>query len=123
MDDHIALLMAKPEQPDEEITVQHVLIGFKGAPRMTVTRSKEEANALAEKVWTEALSGVNFKDLMTMHSNDSGGGEYPMPKKGRKQMVAAFGDVGFRLKVGEIGVAPWRSANSPYGWHIIKRIK
>lgn len=123
MDDHIALLMAKPEQPDEEITVQHVLIGFKGAPRMTVTRSKEEAKALAEKVWTEALSGVNFKDLMTLHSNDSGGGEYPMTKKGRKQMVAAFGDVGFRLKVGEIGVAPWHAANSPYGWHIIKRIK
>ena len=115
--------MLKPEQPDEAITVQHVLIGFKGAPRMNVTRSKEEAKALAEKVWAEALSGVNFKDLMQMHSNDSGGGEYPMTKKGRKGMVAGFGNVGFRLKVGEIGVAPWHSADSPYGWHIIKRIK
>lgn len=123
MDGDIAALMARAEQPDESITVQHVLIAFKGAPRMTVTRSKEEARALTEKVWTEARSGVNFKDLMQIHSNDSGGGEYPMTKARRGSMVAGFGNVGFRLKVDEIGVAPWHEKDSPFGWHIIKRIK
>lgn len=123
MDKAIAKLMAEPEQPDEGITVQHVLIAFKGAQRATVTRSKEEAKVLAEKVWTEARSGVNFKDLMAMHSTDSGGGEYPMTKAGRAGMVAGFGNVGFRLKVGEIGVAPWHEKDSPFGWHIIKRVK
>jgi parvulin-like peptidyl-prolyl isomerase len=124
MDDAIAKLMAQGEQPDEGITVQHVLIAFQGAPRIRdVTRTKEEAKQLAEQVWREAVGGADFKTLMKTHSNDSGGGEYPMTKAGRRQMVAAFGNVGFRLKVGEIGVAPWHVSDSPYGWHIIKRIK
>jgi parvulin-like peptidyl-prolyl isomerase len=38
-------------------------------------------------------------------------------------MVKSFGDVGFRLKVGEIGVATWDATASPFGWHIIKRVK
>jgi parvulin-like peptidyl-prolyl isomerase len=124
MDAAIAKLMAKSELADEAITVQHVLIAFQGAPRITgVTRSKDEAKALAEKVWTEAIGGADFRSLMKQHSNDSGGGEYPMTKAGRNNMVAGFGNVGFRLAVGEIGVAPWEATASPYGWHIIKRVK
>jgi parvulin-like peptidyl-prolyl isomerase len=41
----------------------------------------------------------------------------------RSGMVAAFGDVGWRLEVGEYGVAPFDARTSPYGWHIIKRLK
>ena len=124
MDDAIAKLMAQAEQPDEGITVQHVLIAYEGAPRIQgVTRSKAEAKQLAEKVWREAVDGADFRSLMKTHSNDSGGGEYPMTKARRGAMVAAFGNVGFRLKVGEIGVAPWHAKDSPYGWHIVKRVK
>lgn len=51
MDAAIAALMAKPELPDASITVQHVLIGYAGAPRLQgVTRSKDEAKVLAEQV-------------------------------------------------------------------------
>ena len=124
MDDAIKSLMAKTEHNDESITVQHVLIAFQGAPRIQgVTRSKDEAKVLAEQVWKEALAGADFKALMKQHSNDSGPGEYPMTKAGRMQMVRGFGDVGFRLAVGEIGVAPWDQNASPYGWHVIKRVK
>jgi parvulin-like peptidyl-prolyl isomerase len=124
MDDSIKALMAKPELADSSITVQHVLIAFQGAPRIQgVTRSKDEAKVLAEQVWKEALGGADFKALMKQHSNDGGPGEYPMTKAGRMQMVKGFGDVGFRLAVGEIGVAPWDQAASPFGWHIIKRVK
>lgn len=124
MDAAIKALMAKPEQKDEAITVQHVLIAFQGAPRITgVTRNKDEAKVLAAEVLQQALGGADFKALMQKHSNDSGGGEYPMTKAGRMQMVKAFGDVGFRLDVGEIGVAPWDATASPFGWHIIKRVK
>ena len=124
MDDAIKTLMAKPEHKDEAITVQHVLIAFQGAPRIQgVTRSKDEAKVLAEQVWKEALAGADFKALMKQHSNDGGPGEYPMTKAGRMQMVKGFGDVGFRLAVGEIGVAPWDQTASPFGWHIIKRVK
>jgi parvulin-like peptidyl-prolyl isomerase len=124
MDAAIAVLMATPEQPDESIEIQHVLIAFKGAPRMTrVTRSKEEAKALAESVFAEAIGGGDFDALVKQHTDDSAPGIYPMTKAGRARMVKGFGDVGFRLKVGEIGVSPWDAAASPYGWHIIKRLK
>jgi parvulin-like peptidyl-prolyl isomerase len=38
-------------------------------------------------------------------------------------MVAAFGDVGFQLEVGEVGMAVYDPVKSKYGWHIIKRLK
>ena len=44
-------------------------------------------------------------------------GEYP-----RNRMVAAFGNVGFGLGVGDIGMADFDPRTSPYGWHIIKRL-
>jgi len=120
MDKSTVALMAKPKVPGDKITVQHVLIAFKGAQNATVTRTREEAKVLAEKVWNDAKSGINFKDLMTMHSTDSGGGEYEMS---RDQMVLGFREIAWRLNVDEIGVAPWHDKDSPYGWHIIKRIK
>ena len=125
MDADIAKLMAKPEQPDENIEIQHILISFKGAPRMppTVTRSKEEAKTLAQKVYADVMNGENFDALVKQYTNDSHPGIYPMTKAGRAGMVKGFGDVGFRLKVGEIGVAPWDASASPFGWHIIKRLK
>jgi len=47
----------------------------------------------------------------------------------RTAMVPAFGNVGWRLAVGEIGVAPYdgetrpEARQSPFGYHIIKRLK
>jgi parvulin-like peptidyl-prolyl isomerase len=38
-------------------------------------------------------------------------------------MIPAFGNVGFALRVGGIGMAEYDAQQSPYGWHIIKRIK
>jgi hypothetical protein len=116
-------LMAKPEVADDSITIQHVLIGFKGAPRMTVSRSKDEAKALAQKVYDEAIGGADFDALVKQYTDDSPPGIYPLTKASRAGMVKSFGDVGFRLKVGEIGIATWDASASPFGWHIIKRLK
>jgi hypothetical protein len=124
MDAAIQALMAKPEVPDESIEIQHVLIAFKGAPRMTtVTRSKDEAKVLAEKVYAEAVGGAEFDALVKQYTDDSPPGIYPVTKAERTRWVKGFGDVGFRLKLGEIGVAPWDAQASPFGWHIIKRVK
>lgn len=41
----------------------------------------------------------------------------------RQQMVPAFGDIGFKLQVGEIGLAEYNPITSKFGWHIIKRIQ
>jgi len=120
----IQTLMAKPEQPVERIEIQHILISFQGAPRMTgITRTRDEARVLAEQVYAEVVAGGDFDALVKKHTNDSAPGIYPLTKAGRAGMVKSFGDVGFRLKVGEIGVAPWDASASPYGWHIIKRLK
>ena len=124
MDAGIQALMAKPEVPDESIEIQHVLISFKGAPRMTkVTRSKDEAKVLAEKVYAEAVGGAEFDALVKQYTDDSPPGIYAVTKAARTDWVKGFGDVGFRLKLGEIGVAPWDAQASPFGWHIIKRVK
>jgi hypothetical protein len=118
-------LMAKPEEQVQNIEIQHILISFKGAPKMpsSVTRTKEEAKALAEQVWVEVNSGGDFDALVKQYTNDSAPGIYPLNQTSRKGMVRSFGDVGFRLKVGELGVGPWDAQASPYGWHIIKRIQ
>ncbi|MAU93464.1 MAG: hypothetical protein CMJ93_04580 [Planctomycetes bacterium] len=39
----------------------------------------------------------------------------------RGQMVAGFGNIGFNLEVGEIGISNFDKIDSPFGWHIIKR--
>jgi parvulin-like peptidyl-prolyl isomerase len=41
----------------------------------------------------------------------------------RTGMVKAFGDVGFSLEVGGVGLAVYDAATSKYGWHIIKRLE
>jgi hypothetical protein len=124
MDAAIATLMAKPEHGAEQVKVAHVLIAFQGAPRITgVTRSLAEAKTLAADVYERAVAGEDFAALMKQHSNDGGPGTYPMTKATRSGMVQGFGDVGWRLQVGEIGVAPHDDKKSPFGWHIIKRVE
>jgi len=39
----------------------------------------------------------------------------------RATMDKSFGDIGFGLEVGEIGVAEHHEEDSPFGWHIIMR--
>src|SRR5258706_3264205 len=124
MDAAIQSLMTKPEQPDEQIEIQHVLIAFKGSlPKPSVTRSKDEAKLLAQKVYAEAVGGADFLGLVKQYTDDSAPGTYTITKVGRRRYVKGFGDVGFRLKVGQIGVSPWDALARPFGWHIIKRLK
>jgi len=41
----------------------------------------------------------------------------------RDSMVPAFGNVGFTLQVGQIGIADYDQTASPFGYHIIKRLQ
>ncbi len=126
-----AALAARPEAADPVVEVTHVLISFQGIPRgPKATRTREEAEALAADLYARMLAGEDFGALQKQYSDDSGAGTYAMsqdPKVPadwqRKGMVAAFGDVGWRLAVGEIGVAPYDPQKSPYGWHLIKRLR
>lgn len=126
------LAQAEPER----VTVQHILIAFKGSlPNdQKVTRSKEDAERLALKIFERAKAGEDFAAMVKMYTNDSYPGIYKMSNTdvtpdrskqefSRKGMVKAFGDVSFGLEVGGVGLAVYDPATSKYGWHIIKRLE
>ncbi len=122
------------KEPDH-ITVQHILIAFQGSiPESKVTRSKEEAQKLAEQLLERANKGEDFDALVKQYTDDRYPGIYKMSNAGvtpdesqqeysRTGMVKSFGDVGFSLPVNGIGLAVFDPQKSKYGWHIIKRLK
>jgi len=123
----------KPEVLPTHIQVQHILIGFSGSvPGKNITRTKDEAKTLAYQVLDRARKGENFDELVRQYTDDSPPGIYGMsgigiaPQSGefpRDRMVPAFGNVGFSISPGNIGIADFNPQASPFGWHIIKRLK
>ena len=120
-------LMPEPQH----IQVAHVLISFEGCGTDAM-RSKAEAEKLANDVLARAKKGEDIHALIKELSDDPGEGIYGMsnhkvrPERGeyeRGGMVPAFGDVGFKLAVGGIGMSTFDPRTSPFGWHIIKRLK
>jgi hypothetical protein len=115
------------------ITVQHCLIGFQGSvPGKGITRSKEQAQKLAEEIFKRAKSGADFAAIVKEYTDDSPPGIYKMANRrvpvsrgvySRDGMVPAFGDTGFPLEVGAYGLASFDPVKSPFGWHIVKRIE
>jgi hypothetical protein len=117
------------------ITVQHCLIGFKGSVGdKPISRTKEDARKLAVELLDQLKMGADFEKIIEKNTDDSPPGIYKMSNNGfpsnmadgvfgRSKMVPAFGDTGFPLTVGEYGLAEFDETKSPYGWHIVKRIK
>ena len=131
----LMIILSSCKKEPEHLTVQHVLIAFKGSiPEEKVTRTKEQAEALAQEIFTRAKQGESFDELVKNYTDDSYPGIYSMSNvnippdedKGefsRTRMVKAFGDVSFSLAKGEVGLAEYDPDESKYGWHIIKRIE
>jgi hypothetical protein len=117
------------------VSVQHILIGFEGSvPGKPISRTREEAEKLAKDVLRRAQGGEDFDQLVARFTDDSPPGIYHMANSGvaskpgvhmfkRDGMVKGFGDVSFSLGVGEIGMADYHATDSPFGWHIVKRIE
>ena len=128
------LVISSCNKEPDRVTVQHVLIAFKGSiPKETVTRTQEEAGKLALEIFERARGGEDFDQLVKEYSDDQYPGVYKMAnlnveanvdqgEASRSAMVKAFGDVSFGLEVGEIGMTEYSPEESKYGWHIIKRI-
>ena len=125
----------RKDEPDQ-VTVQHILIGFKRVvPNKKLDRTKVEAKALAEELVERARAledPAEFTALVEEYTDDSSPGIYflvndkvPLVSgaRARRAMVAAFGDVAFELEVGEVGLAKYHAGNSPYGWHVILRLE
>jgi cyclophilin family peptidyl-prolyl cis-trans isomerase len=91
---------------------------------------QKEAQALQQQYQTaitnksmtreEAQAEFNTWVQAKLAELDAEYGESGMP---RENMAAAFGDIGFTLKVGEVGLAEPDAQKSPFGYHIIKRLK
>jgi hypothetical protein len=121
-------------EPDR-VAVQHILISFKGSiPKPSVTRTREEAQKLAQEVFERAKKGEDFDALVKQFTDDEYPGVYRMSNIGitpdpskqeysRAGMVKGFGDISFSLPVGGIGMAEYDPQKCKYGWHIIKRIE
>ena len=122
-----------PTKEPDHIKVQHILVGFAGSvPGKSITRTLDEAKAIAYGLLDSAKAGTSFDDLVVRHTDDRPPGIYGMSNTGvapaageyaRGSMVPAFGNVGFTLKVGEIGIADYDPRTSPYGYHVIKRVE
>ncbi|MCD8518611.1 MAG: peptidylprolyl isomerase [Flavobacterium sp.] len=96
----------------------HILLAYKGAPQSSATRTKEEAQALANDLLAQAKANPgNFAMLAMANSDDPGsknnGGEYDNITPG--QMVPQFNDFVFNNAIGTIGVV-----ETDYGFHVIK---
>lgn len=121
-----------PAPEPERVTSQHILISFAGAGTKA-SRTRDEAATLAESTFQRARQGEDFSGLVPALTDDSAPGIYALANTHvtvrsanqypRSGMVPAFGDVGFSLAVGEIGMAVYDPGRSPYGWHIIKRLQ
>jgi len=118
----------------KHVQVQHILIGFKGSiPGKNIDRNLKDAEKLAKQVLKRArIPNADFASLVRAFSSDRVPGIYGLSNFGvkpqgkefnRSTMVPAFGNVGFKLKVGEVKMAPFDRKTSPYGFHIIKRLK
>jgi hypothetical protein len=124
-----------PRKEPDRVLVDHILIGVTNPKLAGVNRTPEEARKLAYDLLKRLEGGADWAALKGEYSADPPpGGPYALANRGvapetdehpRSGMVSAFGDVGFGLEVGGIGIADYTPGSKacPYGFHIIKRLR
>jgi peptidyl-prolyl cis-trans isomerase D len=105
-------------KPNASAKASHILLAYKGAERSTATRTKEEAQKLANDLLAQAKANPgNFPMLAITNSDDPGsknnGGEYDNIAPG--QMTPKFNDFVFNNPVGTMGVV-----ETEFGFHVMK---
>ena len=107
---------------EKKVNVSHVLIAYEGAERAdeSVTRTKEEALALAEEIASRARDGEEFKTLSDEYNDDASakdlGGVLISPA-GEGQYVPEFESAALAMEEkGEIS----DPVESSFGYHVIE---
>jgi len=119
--------------PPDHISVDHILIGVKSPSFPDGKRDAAAARAFAYELLGKIQAGADWAASKRLHSEDPPpGGPYGLANRGvkptgrgeypRDQMVPAFGDVGFGLEIGAVGMADFDARKSPFGFHLIKRV-
>jgi peptidyl-prolyl cis-trans isomerase NIMA-interacting 1 len=108
------------KQP-KEVGARHILIMHvrsKSKPE-SLTRTREQAMVRAEECLRKIRGGTPFEDMVKEYSDEPGAAERngDLGVFDRTQMVKAFSDAAFMLKVGEVS----EIVETPFGFHIIKR--
>jgi peptidyl-prolyl cis-trans isomerase SurA len=104
------------------VGARHILVAYKGAQRAApeITRTRDEARTLAQQIAAEARSGKDWEALWKQYSNEPGGRDGgDLGTFGRGQMVPAFENAAFELKVGQVSDV----VETPFGFHVIQRLK
>jgi hypothetical protein len=131
--DRVALAEPLPVDESAHVVVQHVLVAFDGTGVAAVTRSKADAQRLAQRVLADARAGRQFRELVRLFSDDRGNdgtieianwGVTPGPsERERRTLVRGFTAAAFRLAPDEIALVEYDPVASPFGWHVIKRVR
>ncbi|MBI4235253.1 protein translocase subunit SecF [Candidatus Peregrinibacteria bacterium] len=123
----IRLIDKKEEKKtDLQVSVSHILISYKGADKAdaAVTRSDEEAYALAKELKVKLQAGEDFGTLAEGYSDDAGSktakGVLPAPVTGKGDYVYDFEQAALALKnAGDVS----EIVKTQFGYHIIKADK
>jgi hypothetical protein len=131
----VCLIFVSCKKEPDHVTVQHILIAFKGSiQKNSVKRTRTEAELMAKEIFKRAKQGQDFDKLVESFTDDQYPGIYRMSnfnitpdvsksEYSRSRMVKAFGDVSFKIPIKGVGLAKYDPETCKYGWHIIKRIE
>jgi len=111
-------LPVKPKRDPGTVTVEHILISYRGSKGPPRIRSKEEAKKLADDLLKQARAkGANFEALMKNHSDDKA---LPLTifRDERGSYSRSFVQCAINLSPGNIDLV-----ESEFGFHIVKRLK
>ena len=121
-----------PQNP-QHIAVRYILIGFNGSvPGVIISRSKAEAEVLADDVYAMAVGGEDFTQLMETYSDSPSRDTVKIANFGvmvgideiqRNTLQKGFTDCAFGLEPDSIGLAEYHAVDCPYGWFVIERFE
>ncbi len=118
----IAQIIEKKTEEQEnkveaEVSARHILIAYKGAERSSATRTKEEAQTLANELSNRIKNGEKLEDLAKEFSDDSSGkegGDLGAFKKG--VMAKEFEETAFATPVNQVS----NVVETKFGFHLIQ---
>jgi len=121
MDDNSAriVFLRKRLTGESQMSVSHILIAYAGADsaEASVTRTKEEAAALAADLKKQLDAGADFVALARLNSDGPSAAEGgSLGTLGRGTMVPAFENVAFGLATGQNSTP----VETQFGYHIIR---
>lgn len=121
------------------IEVQHILIGLKpgrswlGYFLRNNARPASDSETLARHLFSQIKANPSLmRDSVWLRDNGLFQSYYKLvnfgvEKKGdeiyRAEVGSAFADQAFRLRLGELSFVEYSKSNSPYGYHILWRIR